>query len=195
GASLQWAWRTLFPPDMSFEHAVKTALQSPPGAHKLIFLPFLSGERSPYWSDDLRGAFYGLNLSHTIYDMLRSVMEGVAFSLRYLLTIYDELGIKVDEIALAGGGVNTPGWSQIIADVCHLPVSVFCGEDTVTRALYAYICQALDSTPDAFKPALLRTFGSANMVLPQLGVEKVYDLLFERYRRLADFLHQHFSKG
>jgi len=194
GASLQWAWRTLFPQDVPFEDAVKKALQSPPGARQLIFLPFLSGERSPYWSDDLRGAFYGLSLSHTIGDMLRSVMEGVAFSLRYLLAIYNELGIKIDEIALAGGGVNTPGWPQMIADVCQLPVSVFCGEDTVTRALYAYICQALEGTSDAFVPALLRTFGSANMVLPKSDLKMVYDPLFERYHKLSDFLYQLFSE-
>lgn len=190
GASLQWGWRVLYRQERSFEDAVHAALESPAGSSRLLFLPFLSGERSPYWSDELRGAFYGLNLSHTERDMLRAVMEGVGFSLRHLLTIYDELGIRIDEIALAGGGVNTPGWPQIIANICQLPVHVFCGEDTVTRALYAYICQALEGTPEAFKPALLRTFESADVMLPNQDLASIYDPMFERYRRLADFLSQ-----
>jgi len=122
--------------------------------------------------------------------MLRAVMEGVGFSLRHLLSIYDELDVRIDEIALAGGGVNTPGWPQMIATVCQLPVRVFCGEDTVTRALYAYICQALEGAPEAFKPALLRTFASADVILPDRDLAGIYDPMFERYRRLADFLNQ-----
>jgi sugar (pentulose or hexulose) kinase len=64
GAALQWAWQTLYEGQSGFEEAVAQGLQAPAGAEGLFFLPFLSGERSPFWNDGLAGAFYGLTLAH-----------------------------------------------------------------------------------------------------------------------------------
>lgn len=81
GAAVQWAWQSLYDEQIPFAEAVQQALAAPAGAG-LVFLPFLSGERSPFWNDELRGAFYGLTLAHRRPHMLRAVMEGVAYSLR-----------------------------------------------------------------------------------------------------------------
>ncbi|NPV78321.1 MAG: hypothetical protein HPY59_18350 [Anaerolineae bacterium] len=193
GAALHWAWQTLYSSEISFDQAATLALETPPGAGGLFFLPFLSGERSPYWSDTLRGSFCGISLTHTREGMLRSVMEGVAFSLRALLEIYRELNIRLDEIALAGGGAVTPGMPQIISDVCQLPVGLYSGQETVTRALYAYACMALGQDAD-FGAALLRTFGSCESVSPRLELREIYDRLFERYQRLSDFTSRLFAE-
>ena len=100
-------------------------------------MPFLSGERSPFWSDTLRGSFYGLTLNHDRRNLLRSVMEGVAFSLRYLLDIFQNTGVEINEIALAGGVTTIQGLPQILANVCQKPVAIFSGHETVTHGLYA----------------------------------------------------------
>ncbi len=185
GAAVQWAWQMLFGKEVTFAEAITQALRTDSGAGGLVFLPFLSGERSPFWNDGLRGAFYGLTLSHGRAELLRAVLEGVAFSLRYLLDLFAGLGVHLDTIALAGGGSSTPGWSQMMADVCRLPVHVYAAEETVTRALYAYACVALDAG-ERFDQALARTFGAPAAYEPCPDQEP-YEQPYRTYRLLAEF--------
>jgi xylulokinase len=186
GASITWAAKTLFG-DISFDQAIERVLQTPPGAGGLYFLPFLSGERSPYWNDALRGAFYGLTLNHDREQMLRAVLEGVAFSLRYLLDIFHQSEVKITEIALAGGASNIAGLPQIVANVCHLPVSIFSGQETVTRGLYAYACQVLEPNT-SFEQALQRTFQQQPETVNPVGTTaEIYDPLYQQYCQLAEF--------
>ena len=159
-----------------------------PGGHGLFFLPYLAGERSPYWNDQLRGGFYGLMLGHSRCHMLRAVLEGVAFSLRHLIDIAEELGVPIHEIALAGGGASTPGWPQLFADVCQRPVLIFSAQDTVTRPLYAYCVAALGEA--SFDAALQHAFGQPRRYRPQQSVAAIYTENYRRYRQLADFVAQ-----
>jgi xylulokinase len=147
----------------------------------------LAGERSPYWNDKLRGGFYGLTLGHRRPHLLRAVLEGVAFSLRHLIDIGEELGVPVDEIALAGGGATTPGWPKIIADVCQRPVLLYAGQETVTRPLFAYCLTALDPTA-SFDQALRATFSAPHRLTPDPNLAAPYKQIYHRYRRLADFV-------
>ncbi|MFN8455942.1 MAG: FGGY-family carbohydrate kinase [Anaerolineae bacterium] len=101
GAALTWAWQALYDEGVPLEAVLEAVHAVPPGAEGLIFLPFLTGERCPYWNDALRGGFYGLTLTHRRAHMLRAVLEGVAYSLRHLLEISEELGVPIHEIALA----------------------------------------------------------------------------------------------
>ncbi len=179
GAALQWAWNNLYP-DLPFESAIQEAIQVQPGCDGLIFLPFLSGERSPFWNDELRGSFEGLTLAHTRAHMLRAVMEGVGFSLAYLIGIFRELGVEINQIALAGGGTRTPGWAQMFADISQTPVCVYTGQETVTHALFAYACLAVND-PRSFEQALLDTFEEPNWLQPNPEHEEKYNQVFNRY--------------
>jgi xylulokinase len=96
--------------------------KSSPGANNLLFLPYLLGERSPRWNPDARAAFFGLSMLHTRADMLRAVLEGVAFNLRVILDAFREQGLPVDAMRLIGGGAQGRIWRQILADVFELPV-------------------------------------------------------------------------
>ncbi len=185
GAAVQWAWQSLYEEQIPFEAAVQQALAIPAGAESLVFLPFLSGERSPFWNDGLRGAFYGLTLAHRRPHLLRAVMEGVAFSLHYLLDIFAELDVALDSIALAGGGASVAGWPQLMADICQRPVHVYTGEETVTRALYAYGCLTVDAGDD-FAAALARTFAAPAVYQPAQAGD-AYDALYRRYCQLTEF--------
>lgn len=185
GAAVQWAWRGLYEEQIPFDAAVQQALATPAGAEGLLFLPFLSGERSPFWNDDLRGAFYGLTLAHHRPHLFRAVMEGVAFSLRYLLDTFAELGVTLETVALAGGGAAVNGWPQIIADICQLPVHVYTGDETVTRALYAYARLAQGASTD-FAVALTQTFDAPSVYQPDTSSD-VYAPLYRRYCQLTEF--------
>ncbi len=196
GAALTWARRALYSEDEAMEALVDAALATPPGADGLFFLPFLMGARSPYWSDDLRGGFYGLILSHGRAHMVRAALEGVAYSLRHVLAIAAELGAPMDEIALAGGGASVRGWPQIMADVCQTPVVIYAGRETVTRPLYAYCAAALGSAP-SFEAALAGTFTEEpHRFTPNPDLAPVYAANFSRYRALADFVAgDEFTRG
>lgn len=186
GASLTWAGQALYGADTPLEEVAGAALAVTPGAESLVYLPYLAGERCPYWNDRLRGGFYGLTLAHNRAHMVRAVLEGVAYSLRHLIDISHELGLPIREIALAGGGAATPGWPQILADVCQRPLLIYAGRETVTRPLYAYCITALDPSL-SFAGALERTFDEPETVAPRPETAAVYDPLYDRYRRLADF--------
>jgi len=96
--------------------------KSPPGADGLIFLPYLLGERSPYWNPLARGAFVGLTIRHTRADMLRAVLEGITLNMRVVLDAFVAQGASIDAMRLIGGGARGRVWSQIIADIYGIPI-------------------------------------------------------------------------
>jgi xylulokinase len=119
GGSLQW-WREATGKD--YDELVGAAEQVPPGAEGLMFLPYLSGERTPHLDPKARGAFVGLTTRHTMAHMTRAVMEGVVLSLKDSLEIMGDLGVLTEEIRATGGGARSTLWRQLQADVYGLPV-------------------------------------------------------------------------
>ncbi|MGL5437567.1 MAG: xylulokinase [Lachnospiraceae bacterium] len=89
----------------------------PAGSNKLIYLPFLMGERTPHMDPDCRGAFIGLSAIHTKMDCIRAVMEGVVYSLADCNNILKELGVSIESMRVCGGGSKSPVWRQIMADL------------------------------------------------------------------------------
>jgi hypothetical protein len=89
----------------------------PVGSDGLLFLPYLMGERTPHLDSQARGMWFGLTASHTRGHMIRSILEGVAFSLRDSLEIFKELQIPVEQIRASGGGSRSALWRQIQADI------------------------------------------------------------------------------
>jgi len=115
--SLRWFRDTLAPSE-PFDALVATAAAVPAGSDGLLFLPYLSGERSPHPDPLARGAFVGLTLAHDRRHLLRSVLEGVAFGLRDGLDLMVAAGMPAPtEIRASGGGIASPLWRQILADV------------------------------------------------------------------------------
>ena len=99
----------------------KSAEQSVPGAHGVVFTPYLTGERCPYPDPNCRASFYGLTLGATKADITRSVMEGVTYSLRQLVDIMGGFA-KNEKVYTSGGGSVSPLWRQMQADIFDLPV-------------------------------------------------------------------------
>ncbi len=89
----------------------------PPGAGRLLFLPYLAGERSPLWDPYARGAFLGLTLRHTTADLGRAVVESVGYAIRDVLEIMAENGHRVTEMRVSGGQARSPVWNQLKADI------------------------------------------------------------------------------
>lgn len=98
--------------------------QIPAGSEGLLFLPYLSGERTPHADPLARGVFAGISLRHHKGHFVRAIMEGVAFSQKDSAEIMSQLGIALHDLRITGGGARSPVWQQILADVFGLPLNV-----------------------------------------------------------------------
>ena len=119
GASMEWVADLLEPgrtPDR-YERLVKAAGAVEAAGEGLIFLPYLLGERSPYWNPLARGSFVGLAKHHGPAHLTRAVMEGVAMNLKVCLDAFEEQGEDIRSVDAIGGGARSDVWLQILADV------------------------------------------------------------------------------
>jgi len=120
--SLQW-YRDTLAPSEGFDAIVAEAERAPAGSEGLLFLPYLSGERTPYPDPLARGSFVGLTLRHRRAHMTRAVLEGVAFSMKDCFGLLQGAGLgAVREVRIAGGGAKGPLWRRIVASVLGLPM-------------------------------------------------------------------------
>jgi xylulokinase len=120
--SLRW-YRDALAPGMAYADLVAEAEGVPAGSDGLWFLPYLSGERSPHPDPNARGAFIGLTVTHRRAHLTRAVLEGVAYGLRDGLDLMRQAGMAVDaSLRGSGGGLVSPLWRQILADVLGLSV-------------------------------------------------------------------------
>ncbi|MEW5826090.1 MAG: xylulokinase [Candidatus Bipolaricaulota bacterium] len=128
GGSYDWIREILFPPgsgtsaDDSYARLNAWAAASPAGSHGVLFLPYLIGERSPHWNENARGAFVGLARSHGVEDMVRAVLEGVAFNLLLIFRALTEQGAPLRSLRMIGGGIRNPVLRRVLAGVLGLPI-------------------------------------------------------------------------
>jgi xylulokinase len=124
GGAYGWLERLLHPEGLAQALQVMDAQASsvPAGASGLLFLPYLMGERSPYWNPLARGAMVGLAMSHSQPELVRAVLEGVAFNLRLILDVLRAQDVQIGKLLLIGGGAKSAVWRQILADVLELPI-------------------------------------------------------------------------
>ena len=106
-------------------HVLEAAAQAPAGADGLIFLPYLTGERAPYWNENAKGAFFGLQVRHTRAHLLRAGIEGTVFALRSILNLVGKSD-DLDAVVVRGSGglFRSSMWCQLVADVFAVPVEV-----------------------------------------------------------------------
>jgi xylulokinase len=115
--SLQW-YRDTLAPEMSFDDLLHEAESAPAGSNGLMFLPYLSGERTPHPDPLARGAFIGLTLRHSRAHLTRAVLEGVAFGLKDSFELIQHAGLgKITQVRASGGGTQSALWRQILASV------------------------------------------------------------------------------
>jgi xylulokinase len=121
GGSLNW-WRERFAGSADFEALVAEAAEIEPGAEGLLFLPHLTGERSPHLDPRASGAFVGLTARHGRPHLTRAVMEGVVLSMRQGLELMRALGTADDDLRATGGGARSPLWLRLQADIYGRPI-------------------------------------------------------------------------
>jgi xylulokinase len=120
--SLQWA-RDTFAPGVPYDRLMAEAEAVPAGAGGVLFVPYLSGERTPHDDPDARGAFVGLSASHTRGHVLRAVLEGVAYGLADSFDLLRALGVETTVARASGGGARSDLWLRICASVLGVPIA------------------------------------------------------------------------
>jgi xylulokinase len=149
----------------------------PPGSDGVMFLPFLEGERVPYWDRDLRGAFLGLSSAHTQAHLVRAAMEGVALSLRDCLELMKRVGLAIERPHFTGGGVASQVWRQILAAAIGSGGTL---ERPQGPAVGAALLAQAAASGSALRPRPRRT-----SVEPPPGWIEIYDRLYRIYSQAA----------
>lgn len=187
GMSLSWAKNKVFRAG-SYEEINAAVAAVSPGADGLIYLPYLSGERTPHMNPDARGVFFGMTLGQEQGHFLRAVMEGVTYSLRDCLGILQELGVDAPEIIASGGATASPQWMQMQADILGKPVRVSrvkeqaCLGSCLLAAVGTGVLPSLEEACGRF--ALM----DERVYLPDAANADVYREGYDTYRRLYERL-------
>jgi len=191
--SLRW-FRDTFAPTMEYDLLLEPALGIAPGADDLLFLPYLTGERTPHPDPRARGAFVGLTVRHTMSHLTRSVLEGVAFGLRDSFELMKSTGLaSVDQVRISGGGAKSLLWQQILADVFDSElVTVNTTEGAAYgAALLAGVGSGHWLSVDAACEATIRITGN---VRPNPEAARKYEDVYSLYRELYPALRASFNR-
>jgi xylulokinase len=201
GGSLQWFRNNFCTAEMQAAQGLgtdpyalmdKQAARVPIGSNRLIFLPYIMGERSPILDSLSRGVFFGLSGMHTRQDLLRAVMEGVTFSLRHCLDVLKGMGVPFGDMLVTGGGGVSALWRQMLADVFDHPVVTSTNREgpALGVAILAGVGTGVfGSVPEAC--AKILSEGSRQEPIPENT--SAYAPYYELYRRLYPALKDEFK--
>ena len=177
------------PYDILLEHSANV----PPGAEGLIFLPYLTGERTPHLDPLARGVFFGIGIRHTRDHFVRAVLEGIAFAQRDAVELLIELGLPARHIVASGGGARSRLMKQILADVIGLPVMINGNDNGAAygAALLAAVNAGFFKNLEDACGKTVRLYVSAE---PQQEFRNRYDALYDSFRDLYKQLKPIFLK-
>lgn len=161
----------------------------PAGSDGLVFLPYMSGERSPIWNANAKGVYYGVDFTKTRAHFARASMEGVAYSLRHNLEVAAAAGATVDVLRAMGGAANSRTWMQIKADITGKKV-VVPSADTATALGAAILAGVGTGIYSSFEQAVETTIKIQKEYTPNPENAAVYQKGYEIYRELYDNLKE-----
>ena len=181
GGALRW-WRDVVGRG-DYDELAELAASAPPGAEGLLFLPYLTGERTPHMDPRARAMFVGLSSRHGLAHMSRAVFEGVAFSLRDSFEIMKELRLDLAQIRITGGGARSPFWRQLLADVLGRPIVRTVADEgpAYGAALLAGVAGGVFRNVDE-ACGVVRL--AAEHCEPDAGRARLYDDYYSAYMRL-----------
>ncbi len=184
GDSLKWFVEAFIDEavsDDAFETFEREAATTTPGADGLLFLPYLFGERTPFWDEMVRGQFFGIDRAHRRRHFSRAVIEGLAHCVRQVMTLAETIsGAKVETVRASGGAARSALVNQIKADVLQKPIETVTVAEagTLGAAMLAAIALGL---VDGYADAVARMVTVARRFEPNPAMAARYDADHKRY--------------
>lgn len=189
GGSLRW-YRDILASRDDYPTLLAPAAEVPPGSEGLLFLPYLTGERTPHGDPLARGGFVGLTLRHTQAHFTRAVLEGVAFGVRDSLELIKSCGMtEISQVRVSGGGAKSPLWRQILADTLNVELLTV---NTVEGAAYgaALLAGVGIGVWTDVDEACRSTVQQTGAVSPRPEAAAVYEHGYSLYRQLYPALRE-----
>lgn len=173
----------------AYDLLIEQARTSPPGAEGLLFIPTFNGSSAPVVDLGARGTLLGLSLAHGRGHIIRSLLEGISLELRWMLDAMIEVGTKVDEIRLVGGGAKNPIWNQMHADILNRPVETLHLTDAamVGAAMCAAVAMKMYGSWSEAADHFVRVGPTID---PLATHREVYDRLYQNYKEVFLLLNR-----
>jgi len=163
------------------------------GSNGLIYLPYLMGERTPHLDSDARGVFFGISSTHKKKHFIRSILEGITFSLRDCLDIIKSMGIQVEEVRIAGGGSNNNFWNQIQTDIFNHKVARLNSFETTALGAAILAGVGIGMYKDVNEACEI-VINKSETLQPNAKNNQVYNKYYSVYRNLYSSLKHDFKK-
>ena len=192
GLSLNWFKRN-FAENIGYGDLDKGASEIPCGSDRLIYLPYLMGERTPILDTNARGVFFGLSAIHSKYHLARAVMEGVTYSLTDCLSVINEVGIGIENMALCGGGGKSALWRSMVSDCFSMPVDTMVSEEGPAMGA-AILAGCASGVYESVKQGCASAVKTKSTTAPSRENTKVYHKYYELYKALYSALKDEYSK-
>ena len=173
----------------SLDQLNEAAAAVPAGSEGLVFLPYLSGERTPIWDPDARGVYYGIDFTKTKGHFARALMEGVAYALRHNLEVAESAGAGVEVLKAMGGSANSLLWTQIKADITGKKIEVP-SSDTATTWGACMLAGKGIGMFSSYEEAVRSTIRTQRVHEPDSSDEKAYEKGYRTYRALYENLKE-----
>lgn len=193
GLSLNWLRRRLGLENSPYDELTKEAQEAPPGSRGLVFLPYLSGERTPHGDANARGSFVGLSATHGRGELIRAVLEGVAFGICDSVHLLRTAGWNGTALRALGGGARSPLWKEIIASASSLVLEEINIDEgpALGAAILAGVGTGTYSDLREASDALIKV---ERTVEPNAQWVPLYQELYQVYRELYPALKPSFDK-
>ena len=192
GGVLKW-FRQELASDKSFDEITAEAENIPAGAEGVVFLPYMSGERSPIWDPDAKGVYYGLSYDKTRGHMIKATLESVAYSLEHNMRIAESVGARAETLNAMGGAANSRLWTQIKADVTGKKIVVPMS-DTATTLGAAILAGIGCGVYGSYEEAVNKTIKITRVHEPDMEKHEQYKKYMELYLELYNDLKKTFAK-
>lgn len=192
GIAFRWTGEKLLRAGRRYEQIAEWAQEVGPGAGGLLFLPFLTGERAPFWNADARGVIFGLAIDHDQRHVARAALEGVCYRMRSIYDALVDIAGVPREIRATGGFTRNPFWLQLLADVLEQPLRVPLVQEASALGAAELAMIASGALPDL--AATARFAATEPAIEPDATTRETYRRCFDLYMRTYWALQEQFAE-
>lgn len=166
-----------------YDYLSEEAATSKPGANGVIYMPYLMGERTPHIDPNVKGGFVGVSLINNHADFVRSVLEGVSFSLKNCLDIIEDMKVDITDVRVSGGGAESEVWRQILADIFNYPLRTIKASEGPALGV-AILAGVGVGIYESVEEACEKIIKGKDLVNPNCDNIALYDKIYEVYNSL-----------